>query len=134
MDRGAIKPTEMPFVPVNQQMPYSSAEWGVSSLFPKSWGGGGQDRADRELRPEPTPTSHVHPLFFLPSLTGIVTRQPNHFQRGGGGSEPPPEWGGLQFSSRHKTPAAWAGGGGVREGWVGLGWVGLSRLENAADP
>ena len=63
-------------------------------------GEGGQDRTDRELRPEPTPLSHLHPRFLLPSLTVTVTRwiiRPNHL-RGAGGFprvgkevlEPPP--------------------------------------------
>ena len=48
-------------------------------------GGGGQDRADREVGPEHTPIPHVHLQFLLPSLTVIVTRQPNHLRVGGWG-------------------------------------------------
>ena len=52
---------------------------------PQGGGGGGQDRAHRGMRPEPTPMSHLQPRFSLPSLTVIVTRRPNHLRGGPGG-------------------------------------------------
>ena len=57
----------------------------------------GQDRADRELRPEPTPISHIHQRILLPSLTVIVTRQPNHLKGGGAG-------GGVREGGGGQTP------------------------------
>ena len=49
-------------------------------------GGAGQGR--RELRPEPTAISHLHPRFVLPSLTPIIIRR-GGFPKGGGGVRPP---------------------------------------------
>ena len=81
MGRGTTNPTETP-------RSQKTNKCHTTAVVQGRGGGGGQDRVDRGLGPEPTPMSHLHPRFLLPSLTVLVAQwsmRPNHLPGVGGG-------------------------------------------------
>ena len=97
-----------------------------------TWGerGGGEDRADRELRPDPNPISHRHPRFLLPIAIPDRHCYPMVQSLKGMGGVLPTGGGRLQPVLMRPTPQlsvkTCGGGGGIGAG--GGDWQ-LSRGE-----